>query len=105
MNNTNIKYKEPPPSETTGLGIMTKMKKSPSGIFMLGDDGVMRSFTGPSTRDVLDAVPLSPAQIKQYLDMRPWTQEAEDRFRGVDGRKVVDHQALFHPPAELDRRR
>jgi len=68
---------------------------------MLCDDGVMRFFTGPSTRDVLDAVPLSPTQIKQYLDLGPWTQEQEDRFRGVDGRKVVDHQALFHPPDAL----
>lgn len=28
-------------------------------------------------------------------------QETDDKFRGVDGRKVVDHQALFHPPDDL----
>jgi len=80
---------------------MANMKKRPSGIFMLGSDGVMRSFSGPSTRDVLDAVALSPAQIKQYLDRTSWSQETEDRFRGVDGRKVTSHEALFNPADEL----
>jgi hypothetical protein len=68
---------------------------------MLGEDGVMRSFGGPPERVVFDAVGLSPAQIKQRLDMRPWSQEIEDKFRGVDGRKVVDHSALFNPPDYL----
>lgn len=31
------------------------------------------------------------------LDMRPFSQEIEDAYRDVDGRKVVDHDALFHP--------
>lgn len=29
--------------------------------------------------------------------MRPWSQEIEDAYRGVDGRKVTDYNALFHP--------
>lgn len=64
----------------------------------------VRSFSGPATRNVLDAVGLSPAQIKRYLDNsgEPWSQETEDKFRGVDGRKVIDQQALYHPP-EKDR--
>ena len=44
---------------------------------------------------------LEPAQIKQILDTHPWSQEVEDKFRGVDGRKVVDHDALFDPPDHL----
>ncbi len=31
------------------------------------------------------------------LDLSPWSQEPEDLFRGVDGRKVVDHEALYNP--------
>jgi hypothetical protein len=80
---------------------MGTMKRHPLGMFQVCSDGVLRSFDGPSTRNVIDAVGLSPSQIKGYLDTKPWTQEAEDKFRGVDGRKVVDYQALFHPPDEL----
>ena len=68
---------------------------------MLGEDGVVRTFGGPPERVVFDAVGLSPAQIKQMLDMQPWSQEIQDTFRGVDGRKVVDHDALFNPPDYL----
>jgi len=64
----------------------------------MGDDGVMRSFSGPPERVVLDAVGFSPAQIKATLDLSPWSQEIEDLYRGVDGRKVVDHEALYNPP-------
>jgi len=69
-----------------------------SGCFTLGSDGVMRSFDGSYDRNVIDAAGFSPAQIKQFLDMRPWSRETEDKFRGVDGRKVADHEALFNPP-------
>jgi hypothetical protein len=40
------------------------MKRTRSGIFMLGHDDVYRSFD--------DAVALSPTQIKQILDRMPW---------------------------------
>lgn len=60
----------------------------------------MRSFSGPFTRNVIDVMPLSTSQIKDYLDRRPFSQEEEDRFRGVDGPKVVDHEALYNPPME-----
>jgi len=71
---------------------------------MLGSHGVARTF-GPSPEfTVIDAVGLSPSQIKQMLDLFEFSQESEDKFRGVDGRKVTDHKALFEP-AEDDRPR
>jgi len=80
------------------LAVLRSMKKHPEGCSDLFEDGVLRSFDGPFERNVIDAVGLSPKQIKQMLDMYPWSQEKEDSFRGVDGRKVVDYDALFHPP-------
>ena len=68
---------------------------------MLGTDGVMRSFSGPFTRDVIDAVALSPDQIKLYLERSSMAKEVGDKFHGVDGRNVVDYEALYHPPEEL----
>lgn len=67
---------------------------------MMSPDGIMRSLGPPPKRIVVDAIDLSPAQIEQTLDMQPWSQEIEDKFRGVDGRKVVDHEVLFNPPDE-----
>jgi hypothetical protein len=76
---------------------MRQLKQVPEGCLKMGDDGVMRSFGGPPERIVIDAVGLSPAQIKHMLDLFPWSQEQEDLFRGVDGRKV-DYEALYNPP-------
>ena len=84
---------------------MGSLKRLPEGCFELGGDGVLRSFDGPYERNVIDAAGLSPYQIKQLLDTRPWSQEQEDKFRGVDGRKVVDYNALFHPPDEFRARK
>ncbi|KAH9206189.1 hypothetical protein DL95DRAFT_469829 [Leptodontidium sp. 2 PMI_412] len=75
-------------------------EKDPMGVFMMSPDGIMRSFGPPPKRIVVDAIGLSPAQIEQTMDMQPWHQETEDKFRGVDGRKVVDHEVLFNPPDE-----
>ena len=62
---------------------------------MLGSDGVWRVLQylpgppdEPTGVQVYDAKPMSPELIKKYLDTRPWRQELEDRFRGVDGRTV-----------------
>lgn len=62
---------------------------------MLCADGVMRIVhylpsppDQPTDYEIYDAKPMSPEMIKAYLDTRPWRQETEDRFRGVDGRKV-----------------
>jgi DNA-binding transcriptional MerR regulator len=70
------------------------------GLYDLGSDGVLRSFDGPYKHNVIDAIGLSPAQIKELLDSREWSQEIEDRFRGVDGRKVTDPKALFECPED-----
>ncbi|KAN0089046.1 hypothetical protein V8E51_019306 [Hyaloscypha variabilis] len=84
--------------EPTAGELIRKLKMSPEGCIKLGDDGVMRSYGGSPERIVLDAVGFSPANIKSMLDRQPWSQECEDTFRGVDGRKVVDHEALYNPP-------
>lgn len=70
------------------------------GMYDMGSDGVLRSFSGPYKHDVIDAIGLSPSQIKELLDLRPWSQEIEDKFRGVDGRQVTDYQALSNPPLD-----
>ena len=79
---------------------MFSLKRDPQGMFDLGSDGVLRSFDGPYKHNVIDAVGLTPAQIKELLDARPWSQEIEDKFRGVDGRQVTDHKSLFEPPLD-----
>ncbi|KUJ15331.1 uncharacterized protein LY89DRAFT_109012 [Mollisia scopiformis] len=71
------------------------MKIDPEGVFMLGTDGVLRSFD--ENHMVLDAVGLSPEQIKEMLDQHPWDQEIEDKYRGVDGTNVVDMKQLYEP--------
>ena len=68
------------------------------GLFDLGSDGVLRSFDGPYKHNVIDAVGLSTTQIKELLDSTEWAQEMEDKFRGVDGRRVTDPKALFKCP-------
>lgn len=103
---------QPPPnpseSSTTPAGPLYKeairsLKLDPEGVVMLGHDGVMRSFDGTYERNVVDAIGFSPAQIKSFLDRfpEPWTQETEDKFRGVDGRKVIGEEALYHPADDL----
>lgn len=62
------------------------LKLKRSGICFVGRDGVFRSFDGQ--RNVVDAIALSPQQIKKMLDRMPWDQETEEKFRGIDGRAV-----------------
>ncbi|TGO44096.1 hypothetical protein BCON_0605g00010 [Botryotinia convoluta] len=87
--------------EISGLEAMRQLKRDHSGkgCVMVGHDGVCRSFDGD--RNVVDAIGLSPRQIKELLDRTEWTQEIEDRFRGIDGRNVTDHKALFDPEDDL----
>lgn len=80
----------------------------------LGDDGVLRQLKvrvpDIAKRDehllqaryeVVDAIPLSPAQIKRYVEFSSSTQSAhvkrhlEETFVGIDGRDV-------HPRDQLD---
>jgi hypothetical protein len=42
-------------------------------------------------------VGLSPAQIKEWLDRRVFDQDTEDKFRGVDGRRV-SREDMFNLP-------
>ncbi|KAJ4373423.1 hypothetical protein N0V83_003718 [Neocucurbitaria cava] len=61
----------------------------------LGSDGVYRVLQWlptppdqPTGIKVYDARPMPPELIKVFLDRQSWSQETEDRFRGVDGRAV-----------------
>ncbi|KAE9367464.1 hypothetical protein N431DRAFT_470897 [Stipitochalara longipes BDJ] len=94
---------EPSNPEPSARSIIRSMKRPSDGAFhmSLGDDGVMRCFGAYPEFPLYDAVGFSPAQIKWILDLSPFSQEAEDKFRGVDGRTVTGHEALFNPPASL----
>jgi hypothetical protein len=85
--------------------IIKSFKREPTGsdFFSLGADGVLRvyySIYHPKAFEVIDAAGLSTAQIKQYLDRRPFNQATEDKFRGVDGRGV-SNEDMFNPPEEI----
>ncbi|TPX14486.1 uncharacterized protein E0L32_005450 [Thyridium curvatum] len=75
--------------------IRKSMKDDPNGkcITMLGWDGVLRIFD--AERNILDAVGLNPAQIREYYDGLPM----HERFLTADGRNV-SHWKMFHPDAE-----
>ncbi|KAL2672575.1 hypothetical protein Neosp_013288 [[Neocosmospora] mangrovei] len=68
------------------------------GVTSLGTDGIFRSLT--ADREVVDAAPFSPRQIKALLDRMPFNPENETKFRGVDGRGVPQEQ-WFHPDKSL----
>jgi hypothetical protein len=75
--------------------IRKSMKRDPDGqgISGLGYDGVLRTFD--AERNVLDAVGLNPAQIREYYDDLP----LPERLRTADGRNV-SRWDMFHPDAE-----
>jgi len=81
--------------------IFRSLKRDPMGhnFTSLGADGVLRIWHSDSF-EVIDAVRLSPAQIKDFLDRLPFDQAKEDKFRGVDGRGVSDED-MFNPPEEI----
>ena len=60
---------------------------------MLGWDGVLRIYD--DERNVLDAVGLNPAQIREYYKGLPMHK----RFRVADGR-TISREKWFHPDAE-----
>ena len=76
--------------------ILKNIRHDPTllGILHFGTDGILRSLT--ADRDVVDAVALPPRLIKAFLDRRPFNQESEDMYRGVDGSKTPKEQ-WFHP--------
>ena len=59
----------------------------------LGYDGVLRAFD--AERNVLDAVGLNPAQIREYYEGLP----LPERLAIADGRNV-SRWDMFHPDAE-----
>ncbi|EUC35222.1 hypothetical protein COCVIDRAFT_54003, partial [Bipolaris victoriae FI3] len=75
-------------------------------------DGVLRilyflpaPLDEPTPIAVYDAKPLSPELLKAYLDYRmEWSQEVEDRFRGVDGTSVPQEHWLHPPPGVIESR-
>ncbi|KAK6369446.1 hypothetical protein LTS17_009789 [Exophiala oligosperma] len=78
--------------------IMSSLKLDPMGVVCLGKDGVLRSLT--ADRDVIDAVALAPKHIKAMLDRMPFSQEAENIWRGVDGTTVP--KELWYNPDKDD---
>jgi hypothetical protein len=56
----------------------------------------LRVYHYPS-HEIIDAVRLTTAQIKEFLDRTPFKQDIEDKFRGVEGSGVSDED-MFHPP-------
>ncbi|KAF4947585.1 hypothetical protein FGADI_10316 [Fusarium gaditjirri] len=75
--------------------IMRSMKRDPDGYGMsaLGFDGVLRTFD--AERNILDAVGLSPTQIREYYEGLPMPE----RFLTADGRNV-SLKDMFHPDPE-----
>src|SRR5690242_7469765 len=85
-----------PQPDTTPLRELTRsLKRDPKGIGALGYDGVFRSFD--EERNVVDAVGLSPAQIREYYADVPVT--IPPKMLAADGRKV-SRRDMFHPDAE-----
>jgi hypothetical protein len=83
------------------MSIIGALKREPNGrsFHCLGADGVMRVWHFDDWV-VIDAVGLSSAQIKEYLERRPFDQATEDKFRGVDGRGV-SKENMFSPREEI----
>ncbi|KAH7029255.1 uncharacterized protein B0I36DRAFT_374826 [Microdochium trichocladiopsis] len=75
--------------------LMRAMIRDPNGkgIGSLGYDGVLRTFD--AERNVLDAIRLNPAQIREYYEGLPMPE----RFLTADGRNVSERD-MFHPDAE-----
>jgi hypothetical protein len=83
------------------MSVIRQLKTEPNGrcFRCLGSDGVVRVWHFDLWH-VIDAVGLSPLQIKEWLERRPFDQAQEDRFRGVDGR-TVSKEDMFDPPADI----
>jgi hypothetical protein len=65
---------------------------------MLGQDGVLRSFSGD--RSVYDAAALSPSQIQEWWQKFPSVNDSTwVKFRRVDGTRV-DKREWFEPSDE-----
>ena len=83
------------------MSVIRELQTEPNGrcFRCLGADGVVRVWHFDNW-EVIDAVGLSPTQINEWLERRPFDQATEDKFRGIDGRDV-SKENMFHPPQEL----
>ena len=68
------------------------------GILLLGGDGVLRSFSPNLT--VLSYAQLSADQIQSALIENGLQGKLGGLYDGVDGRDVVDLEAIIHPAKE-----
>ncbi|KAJ5813317.1 uncharacterized protein N7503_000067 [Penicillium pulvis] len=81
---------------------MQKLHRNPLGRLELGTDGVLRSVNLES--EVIDAVGLPPRLIKALLDLSPYNEEREVRFRNSDGTLIPQEQWLAPDASILPRR-
>lgn len=95
-----IAYEALPPEQKEMSDILRHMDRDPDlmGIAHLGDDGVFRFLD--ADRNIHYATPLRPTLIKALLDRLPYDEEAEKRWRGVDGTRVPKEQ-WYNPPAGI----
>ena len=71
----------------------------PMGVIHLGDDGVLRSFSENFT--VLNYAPLHPDEIDQLNARFPDYEAIKEHYKDVDGRNVIDLEALMNPAQHL----
>jgi hypothetical protein len=83
------------------MGKLGSLKREPTGrdFFSIGVDGVLRVYHSDSF-EVIDAIRMSPSDIKTFLDRLPFDQAKEDKYRGVDGSGVSDED-MFNPSEEI----
>ncbi|KAF5254017.1 hypothetical protein FANTH_1199 [Fusarium anthophilum] len=76
------------------------MKRDPDGhgISALGYDGVLRTFD--AERNVLDAVGLSPEQVREYYEGLP----IPERFLTADGRNLSVKDMFYPNPEDIPRK-
>ncbi|CCT61519.1 uncharacterized protein FFB20_13065 [Fusarium fujikuroi] len=80
--------------------IQRSMKRDPEGhgISALGYDGVLRTFD--AERNVLDAIGLNPAQVREYYEGLPMPE----RFLTADGRNVSVMDMFDPNPEDIPRK-
>ncbi|KAK9567664.1 hypothetical protein V6Z88_002003 [Aspergillus fumigatus] len=83
--------------------LVSNLPREPSGerFIHLGDDGVLRSFSGSG--DVIAYRQLDPEQINQYISRFPSPDKEHllEVYKGVDGRSITEITQLAHPNLEL----
>ena len=101
-----LKSQQPWPGHEEASKILRSVKHSPSleGFHHLGHDGVLRSFS--SRREVVGYKQLNPEQVELMVKSMEAVLDPDSfktltqKFRGVDGRNVMDSEQLLHPGPE-----